>query len=403
MMIFDRLLCVKGNTPKILVVFSRVDFSHRRMLEGILNYVRDKCLSGWEVQLDQRDIYHQDPTEHLTGEFTGVIAAVATAADRRKFLRMGLPTVLFEPTLARMDRRHRPPNVITFFNDHAAEGRAAAEYYLDRGFDSFAFVGTPVPTAWSTARQAGFVSTLRHNGKMPIVYPRPKPEIGSDFSHEAPILAKWLRQLPHQTALLAAHDERALQVLSAARRAGLVVPEKLAILGVDDDELLCTTAAVPLSSIPVAAEDAGWRMAEALHALLRGAPYPHIVRTCHTRVITRSSTSSFAISDPIVVKAISYIEKNLHLPLRVEQLAVAANCSVRTLQLKMLRELRRTPLEEIALLKRMQAIKLIKETDLPIGEIARKCGYCSISHLTSRIKSATGLTPRGWRQGDPRM
>lgn len=398
MIFFDTLFRVKGNTPKILVVFSRVDFSHRRMLEGILNYVRDKCLSGWEIQLDQRDIYHQDPTAHITGEFTGVIAAVATAADRRKFLRMGLPTVLFEPTLAHMDRAHRPQNVITFFNDHAAEGRAAAEYYLERGFKSFAFVGTPVPTAWSSARQEGFVSTLRHYGIKPLIYPRPKAEIGSDFSREVPLLVKWLKQLPGQTALQAAHDERALQVLSAARRAGLIVPENLAILGVDDDELLCTTAAVSLSSIPVAAEEAGWRMAEALNALFRNQPYPRVVRTCHTRVITRSSTSSFAISDPIVVKAISFIEKNLHQPLRVEQLAAAANCSVRTLQLKMLRELRRTPLDEIMLLRRTQAIKLIKETDRPIGEIAEQCGYCSISHLTARIKAATGLTPLALRK-----
>ena len=380
-------------THRILVVFSNIDVSHRKMLAGILRYARERCTPPWEVQLDLRDLGRRNSFEFRTGGFSGIIAAVVNPADRRKYFATGLPTVLFEPTFARMDSVKRPANNVTFFNDHIAEGRAAADYFIERGYRSFAYVGSAEPRAWSESRRQGFVAQLRQAGFRPVIYKISDDGARTDFTKESRFMERWLKRLPHETAIFTVHDERAQQVTIAARRAGVRIPDDVAVLGVDDDELICSTAEPSLSSIHVPSEEEGWRFATAMAGLLAGRNPTPVFRTCHTRIVARLSTDTSAFSDPIVVKAVSYAEKHLSEPLRGETLAVAANCSLRTLQLRILKALNRTIKEEIAFLRQNAAMKLIKETTTPIAEIARTCGFCSPSHLGVHIKKATGMKP----------
>ena len=384
--------------PKILVVFSNIDVSHRKMLAGILRFAREECVPPWEVHLDLRDLGRRNSAEIKSGGFSGIIAAVINPADRRKYFATGLPTVLFEPTMERMDRSPRPANNISFFNDHEAEGRAAAEYFLERGYRSFAFVGTPELRVWSEARKRGFAATLSLKGFRPAIYRVTDKRAHSDFTRESRHLENWLGELPHGTAILAAHDERAQQITIAARRAGIRIPEDVAVLGVDDDELICTTAAPSLSSIHVPSEEEGWRFAKAMSGLLRGCNPTPVFRTCHTRIIARRSTDTFALADPVVTKAVSYAEKHLSETLHGKTLAKAANCSLRTLQQKMLKSLGRTIKDELAFLRLSNALKLLKETGMPIAEVAGACGFCSSSHLGTHIRNATGMKPLAFRK-----
>jgi len=401
--IFDILRAmICRNVPKILVAFSNIDVSHRKMLAGILRYAREKCTPPWDVQLDLRDLGRRSTAELRDGGFSGIIAAVINPDDRRRYFDTGLPTVLFEPTLARMNHVKRPANNITFFNDHAAEGRAAAEYFLERGYRSFAYVGTPFSLAWSNARRHGYTSTLKLSGFKASIYKHPLRLTTEDFTSESRHIERWLKSLPPQTAVFAAHDERAQQITIAARHVGIRIPEDIAVLGVDDDELLCTTAAPTLSSVHVPSEDEGWRFAQAMAGLLAGRNPTPVFRTCHTRIITRLSTDSFALSDPVVTKALSYAEKHLSENLSGETLADAANCSLRTLQSKILNTIGRTIKEEIAILRQSAALKLIRETKMPIGEIAKSCGYCSPSHLGTHMKKTTGLKPLAIRKSAKR-
>ena len=388
---------MKQTISKILVVFSNIDVSHRKMLAGILRYAREKCVPPWEVQLDLRDLGRRNPAELRSGGFSGIIAAVINPDDRRKYFATGLPTVLFEPTFARMAHARRPDNNVTFFNDHEAEGRAAADYFLARGYRSFAFVGTARPVVWSDARRRGFAARLRKEGLRPILYRTPAGKAQDDFTLESRHLERWLRRLPHGTAVFAAHDVRAQQVTTAARRAGVSLPEDIALLGVDDDELICATAAPTISSVHVPSEEEGWRFAKTMAELLAGRRPAPIVRTCHTRVITRLSTDAFAHADPFVTKAVAYAEKHLGESLHGETLAAAANCSLRTLQLRFLKTLGHTIKDELAFLRLNAAAKFLRETDLPIAEIARRCGYCSPSHLGTRARKALGLSPKAVR------
>ena len=379
------------HTKQILVVFSKFDLTHRQMLNGILKYAHENCASTWQTQLELCDITHRNIAELKGGGFDGIIAAAIDQADRRMYFATGIPVVLYEPTLAQLDRTQRPTHSVTFFNDHAAEGRTAAEYFIERGYRKFAYVGTPEPIAWSEARRKGYVSTLSKSGFQCAVYPRTPTK--ADFLHESKRLVKWLSKLPHGTALFAVHDERAQRIVSLAGRAGISIPDRIAVLGVDDDELLCSTASPTISSIPVNATETGYRFAKALDDLLHGRSREPVVRTCHTRVITRQSTDIFQTEDPFVARAIAYMRQHLCDSVGVPQLAAAAHCSTRTLQMRMLAALGRTPKEQFAFLRRTEAVSLLANTSMSVSEIARSCGFYSSSHLGLHLKRHIGIKP----------
>ena len=210
-------------TKRILVVFSKFDFSHRQMLGGILKYAHDICASAWTTRLELLGTSRRGAASLRNGRFDGIIAAVVNPADRRKYLSAGIPVVLYEPTLAKWDRTPRPPNSITFFNDHTAEGRTAAEYFVERGYRSFAYVGTPEPVAWSEARRRGFVSTLAKRGLKCRVFPQSGAKLRGRHDQEPGRLLRWLAKLPPHTALFAVHDER---LRKGARRPSARTPAR---------------------------------------------------------------------------------------------------------------------------------------------------------------------------------
>ncbi len=390
---YNTHVATKIQTKRILVVFSKFDFTHRQMLGGILRYARENCASAWTTQLELVGASRRRFSSLIDNGLEGIIAAVVNPADRRRYFKTGLPVVLYEPTMAKLDRIPRPANSVTFFNDHAAEGRTAAEYFIERGYRNFAYVGTTEPMAWSEARRTGYVSTLSKRGFRCRVFHNAKAKSNDGLSEEANRLLRWLSKLPLGTALFAVHDERAQQIASLANFAGISIPGHIAVLGVDDDELLCTTALPMLSSIPVNAAETGYRFAKAMDDLLHGRAHDPVVRTCHTRVVTRQSTDISIIADPFVARAVAYMRQHLAESIGGRQIAAVARCSLRTLQLRMLTALGRTPKDELAFLRRTEAVSLLANTSMGVSQIARACGFCGASHLGVHLKRHLGVKP----------
>src|SRR5690606_10311999 len=123
----------------------------------------------------------------------------------------------------------------------AAAARLAAEHLLERGFRQYAFVGEP-GRLWSQNRENGFRERLAEAGFEPIVYKCPKYRHGGRWDREQAILASWLEELPKPIGLMACNDDRGRQVLDACRASKISVPLEIAVIGVDNDELLCELA-----------------------------------------------------------------------------------------------------------------------------------------------------------------
>lgn len=384
------------NQKRILVVIPTSTLTQRQLLEGLLEYAHESTSSPWQFHLDLRDLNRQHLRDLKSWNCCGIIAYILNDRERRDFIATGLPAVFIEPTLSK-PIPHQPRNIVTFINEHAAEGHTAADYFIKRRYRSFAYIGTAKPTFWSDERINGFAERLKADGYTPLIYPSPPPREQNDFALESQRLTKWLRRLPRQTALFCVHDRRAQQVIATATTAGLRIPEDIAVLGVDNDELLCEMTVPAISSIPVNDHERGRAVGEAMDCLLERHPVKRVHITRHDMVITRTSTDAQAIADPFVARAITYARAHISEHPSLPELAKVAGCSKTILNLHARHALGHTITDEITRLQLNDAIEQLTSTNRTIDEIAINCGFCSASHLAMRLKASTGKSPKHYR------
>ena len=210
-------------------------------------------------------------------------------------------------------------------------------------------------------------------------------------------MAAWLARLPRPTALYTVKDMRGQQVLSVCFDAGIRVPEDLAVLSTDNDEILCETTTPQLSSIALDGEQTGRLCARLLDDLLRGRPVEPRVDIAYPRIVTRQSSDACAIEDPVLARALSRVRARLDAPMTLAALAAEQNVSLRTLELKARRHFGKTLREELLRLRLAEGISLLSNTPLPLEDIAARCGFCNASHFSRTVKKVFGHPPGVFR------
>lgn len=385
---------------RLLISITNPEYTQRQKLEGILTYVRERKNDSWYVQIDTGGFTRQILSGISNWQCDGIIAFIDNPSERRRYIQSHVPTDLIDPFL---DIRQPPPsrrkNLIFFANDHAAEGRTAAAYFLDRHYRSFAYVGDPESTFWSQCRCRGFCAALKDAGFGCSTYTDIPGPLRDDFALEMPRLEKWIAALPKRTAIFTTHDFRARQILMITDILGISVPHDLAILGVDDDTIVCETSTPALSSIPSHDFTLGYASCRALNEMLTGrtSPRGRLICTRHTQVTTRASTSLQAISDSFVAHALAFAESHLDHDLTADTIAREIGYSKRMLQIRIRQSLGTTLGREILRLRLTAAKKMLEEENRPIIEIATACGFYGTSHLGAHFKRAYGLSPRQYR------
>ena len=364
------------------------------MLEGILSYAHQN--GPWHFHLELEDFNRQPLKRIRYWGCTGIIALVRSHKEALRLYRTGLPTV-FIGASTNLSKPGEDVAVAAVQRDEEAVGRTAAEYYIKRKYRSFAYVGTSEQTPWSRRRQIGFAQRVKEEGYECNVFPRLGGQKPEDYASESKRLCSWLAALPHPTGVFVVHDRRAQQILSCALEARLSVPHDIAILGVDDDQLLCTTASPTISSISLNGHGTGVIAAELLHKLMRGEPCERIVNPVTPAVTTRESTEASAVEDPILSRALALIEKEYAEAFDLDDFCRRLNCSKRTLELKAKRILGTTISRHLMHVRLSAAKRLLASTPLPVAEIAAQTGFCSPSHLGARLLAATGHTAKHYR------
>jgi LacI family transcriptional regulator, galactose operon repressor len=204
--------------------------------------------------------------------------------------------------------------------------------------------------------------------------------------------------LPKPVGLMACNDDRGRGVLEACRLAGVRVPEDVAVIGVDNDELFCELADPPLSSVALNTEHGGYRTAHLLDQLMQQkirTPQRLIVEP--TEVVARRSTDVKAFDGREVVTALSFIHRNRARDFTVNDVAHAVGVSRRNLEVKFRKSVGRTILTEIQRIRLDHAKRMLRETDLSIPQIAESSGYNSASYLTQVFRKETGASPVKYR------
>ena len=386
----------KTEVKQVLVFLHMSGASGRDMLSGIFNYAKGG--RRWSLHLANAAIKTADEVNALIakGRIDGIIAGEYCLPDAPRILASSNIPLVYIGTKGECDYS-RTKAISYVQNDESGIGYLAANTFLKLGsFQTFAFVPARPGVAYSDRRQAGYTRRLQDAGIGHIAVFVPKAITGTPDDRNA--LAKWLTALPKPAAVYVAWDFRAIQVLEACREAKISVPEQVAVLGTDNDELLCDSAEPPLSSILPDHERAGFAAAERLDALMRGKNLkPRTISVKANKVVERETTQPITTSAHIVGKALAYIKRNATKGVGVTDVVGQLGCSRRLADLRF-RENTGTTILKALTAQRMKELKrLLRETDIPINQAARRAGFTCIKRLERLFRSEEGLSMREWR------
>jgi len=288
--------------------------------------------------------------------------------------------------------------------DDAAAARLAFEHLRERGFRHFAFCGFN-GADYSDVRRDSFLECATKS-KLPCnVYSDPlKIRKASTQEYEARGLkdgehvARWLEELPKPVGVMACNDIRGQQVLNACRAAGISVPEEVAVIGVDNDEMLCELSDPPLSSVSLDTERIGYEAAAILDQMLAGKKLKQpVVFIQPAGVITRRSTDVLAIEDRHITTATRFIRERACEGIDVSDVLKIVPLSRSTLERRFFHVLGRSPKDEILRTRLTRAKQLLAETDFSLAQVADKVGFDHPEYLSVIFKKKTGLTPGEYR------
>ncbi len=312
--------------------------------------------------------------------------------ENLKFIELGLPTVVM---VADLNPKQGVSNVIT---DDAAMGKMAGQHLIERGLEYFAYFGDDKP--WSRKRLASFQKVLGKSGFKVNVCMQPKSQIEQSLTkNDLDIIAGWLKPLPKPIGLMAAHDECGQKILNVCKTLEIDVPKEVAVIGVDNDELICDLTDPPLSSIATDAERAGYEAAKVLAKQMEHKTIDTedtFIRPLY--VVARQSTDILNIEDEVVAKAIRCIRTHAREIIQVCDVVDAAGVSRADLYKRFHKVLGRSINSEIRYVRANEIARMLVETNMSISKIALSLGYHNTAHVARFFRHEKGLTPLEYRK-----
>jgi LacI family transcriptional regulator len=360
-----------------------IDHYEHGVARGVVRYARgrpdwDLYGFGWMFQA-------MGSLERWDGD--GMIARIESRRDADLLAARGIPVVDVAAAWPR-------PGFRQVSNDDRATGGLAGRHLKTLGRRTFAFCGVE-RVGWSRIRREAFRDSL--GAARLAVFEESlgwweKLRRSTAFDH-------WLAALPTPAALFACNDTVGLKVAAAARRLGRAVPGDLAILGVDNEDILCELSVPPLSSIALDLERIGWEAAEALASFMDGRPDRAGAQVVSPReVVERASTRALATGDTLVDRALGAIHGAAAGRLTVAQLLESVPCSRRTLEKRFRGTLGRSIHEEIIRRRIDEARRLLRETTFTIAAIAEETGFANAQRFYAAFRSLQGATPGAYRR-----
>lgn len=368
----------------------------RELCKGVIDYAQER--RDWEV----RFLAPADLDRATLRTFAGFVARVTTPVIARRLDATQKPVVdVFYGT--------PHPHFAIVKERHESIGRLAAEHFLDRRFRHFACCpyGSGKTSVYC---RAAFVQRLRRAGRSCAVFasdrhvdyePDDRAVIGERFARppDAAQLGLWLKSLPKPVAIFCTDDLRAWQTIEICREHGIRVPSDAAILGLDNDLLICGCTHPTLSSIDPNTREIGRVAAETLAEMIeRGRPAKPVIRQIEPRgVVARASTETYPLDPPWLSDALVYIARNIARGISATDVFAHLGRSQPTVNRIFRRELGIT-VQKAVMCARIEAAKrLLAATDLQMADIARRTGFASPTYFMQKFAAATATTPSRWR------
>lgn len=361
------------------------------IIEGIVQYAAEH--GPWQFFFEPRGRYEQLllPVQ-WQGE--GVIARINHPLLANQLVERKIPAV----DVSWYPYGHEQIARVT--TDDVQTAQVCADYFFGRGFRCYAYCPSLHRPGYHDRFGDTFLQLARQRGFPTFLFcARQALQPGSHWNEEMDELREWLSSLPKPVAVLTLEGVRGRQIIEACGLENLSVPDDVAVLSGEDDELSIKITQPSLSSNEDAGERVGWKAAEALDAMMAGQPPPAApVLVPSAGVVTRQSTDTLAIPDRELAKAIQFIRQNAHRAIQVCNVLQHVDLSRRTLEQRLQTYLGRTPAEEIRLARIQIAKKLLVETTDAMPQIAARSGFEFAEVLSRVFRRELGMTPTAYRR-----
>jgi LacI family transcriptional regulator len=362
-----------------------------KVLRGVAAYLGEH--GHLTVTLDGEAVARR-PAALETSDVDGIIADLNHPAMSRLAGASRVPVVGVGGIAAPLAMR-----VPSFRANNAQIGDLAADHLLAAGMKAFAFCGydDAASAPWSLERERAFAARVGTRGASVAILHLPSRPDDLDASMDR--LDAWLRALPKPVGIMAAHDALGRRLLQACRGLRLGVPDEVAVVGVDNDDLQCHLCHPALSSVEQGAVRLGYSAALLLDRMLGGAPVdlrPHLVSP--VSVVARQSSAA-TVDDPEVARALQFIAEHVGDPIHAADVAAASPLSRRALEQRFRARLRTSIAGSIRSARLGHVRDLVSRTDIPLKQVAALGGFLSVQHMTTAFARAYGETPAHYRRG----
>ena len=366
--------------------------SHRKRMMGIFRYIGASNI--WDIRIIPKEdiLCRQLLTENPDERPDGIISGIPYSKQALSAINSsGIPFVGIGMAESELTARANKCGFV--LNDNEGIGRAAAEHFLSLGdFRTYAFIPDTRRRNWSLLRGESFISTLKSASRSCTLYPSAEQDMST--------LSEFLAKLPKPAAVFAAWDGRGADVIHAAHKANLQVPEDISVLGVDDDDLICEHTIPTLTSIKTDAEGMGENAARMLDFLISGkGRIPSRTIRCPILGITeRGSTHPPSPATNLIKRAITFIESEAINGITPDDVARHLKISRRLLDLRFRQYESRSVAESITDRKLKNVKQLLTNSRIQIKDIFRRSGFGNIAYATKLFKQTFGMTPEKWRK-----
>jgi LacI family transcriptional regulator len=378
---------------KIILLIDFAEEYSKSLLKGISTYSRE--FGPWifcRMPLFHRETVGIDGILKWAQEWgaDGIIGQLYNDKDIQKIIKAGIPVIA-------QDFKERFVDIPNITGAYHETGALGADYFIKKGFKNFAFYGFK-DIVWSRERAEGYEERLAKAGHEVHYFEHKKSRSSELWYYKPSSLSRWLKSLPKPIALMTCDDNQGQHITEACRQAGIRIPEEVAVLGVDNDVMICEMSDPPLSSIALDVEKGGYDAAKLLHQLIKkDITGYHDIVVKPTQVITRHSADIYATNDDHIASSLKYIHQNIDKNLHVDEVVRQVPLSRRALEKRFL-EITGYPIYKyISNLRIEKFSKKLLDTDMSVFEIALDMGMTDSKNLARQFKQAKGCKPSEYR------
>lgn len=359
----------------------------RQLIIGIAHYSR---LHGpWTFYKEPVDLKSSIP--HLTSwKPEGIIMRDSLITE--ELLKLKIPTIL-----AIHDSKY-PKDLPVIKTDSYAIAQMASKHFIEKGFKNLAFCGFDIYD-WSEGRKYFFSQFNDEAGIKTYNFSQLKKLRKQNWDIEQRHVMHWIRELPKPVGIFACNDDRGQNILEVCKLVGLKVPDDVAVIGVDNDPMICDTGDPPLTSIALNVETAGFEAASLLDQLFRkNKVLLKEIMVTPSHIVQRQSSDILAVDDTEVAKAIHYIKSYAKKKIFIRDIVKTASVSRRTLEKRFRKTIHRSIYNEIQQVRIDWISKLLAETNLPISQITSFFDFTDSEHISRYFKMVKGISLREFRK-----